>query len=320
MLKSARVRWAVIIRNSLWIRPVEYILSIQSHLIFSVKIRWLMHRHSPMPLRYIPGCRGGDDLPKQIFARDLPLYEVEAMSLIHGQIARMAWPSIMAASRGKVLTLDASRPGHFAWGPLMISAGTPEGVGFVLRRMFRLKSARSFFPNITIEGGRVGLTSEWGAANLEECLWDPSDPEAEQDCMLMREYLNPTPKRPTTRPHQNLAAFIAWAQADPEVLRETVRGSLQYFSYFFKLASCSVPQQNLAIKTRLSFTDALVRRVLSAGALTRLTGSKSHAELAELAKHLAQADRSETDYAVFQSCLERLTKDNVIYDAAAEEF
>ena len=47
----------------------------------------------------------------------------------------------------------------------------------------------------------------------------------------------------------------------------------QYFSYFFKLASCSVPQQNLAIKTRLSFTDALVRRVLSAGALTRLTGS-----------------------------------------------
>lgn len=320
MLKSARVRWAVIIRNSLWIRPVEYILSIQSHLIFSVKIRWLMHRHSPMPLRYIPGCRGGDDLPKQIFARDLPLYEVEAMSLIHGQIARMAWPSIMAASRGKVLTLDASRPGHFAWGPLMISAGTPEGVGFVLRRMFRLKSARSFFPNITIEGGRVGLTSEWGTANLEECLWDPSDPEAEQDCMLMREYLNPTPKRPTTRPHQNLAAFIAWAQADPEVLRETVRGSLQYFSYFFKLASCSVPQQNLAIKTRLSFTDALVRRVLSAGALTRLTGSKSHAELAELAKHLAQADRSETDYAVFQSCLERLTKDNVIYDAAAEEF
>lgn len=320
MLKSARVRWAVIIRNSLWIRPVEYILSIQSHLIFSVKIRWLMHRHSPMPLRYIPGCRGGDDLPKQIFARDIPLYEVEAMSLIHGQIARMAWPSIMAASRGKVLTLDASRPGHFAWGPLMISAGTPEGVGFVLRRMFRLKSARSFFPNITIEGGRVGLTSEWGTANLEECLWDPSDPEAEQDCMLMREYLNPTPKRPTTRPHQNLAAFIAWAQADPEVLRETVRGSLQYFSYFFKLASCSVPQQNLAIKTRLSFTDALVRRVLSAGALTRLTGSKSHAELAELAKHLAQADRSETDYAVFQSCLERLTKDNVIYDAAAEEF
>ena len=320
MLKSARVRWAVIIRNSLWIRPIEYILSIQSHLIFSVKIRWLMHRHSPMPLRYIPGCRGGDDLPKQIFARDIPLYEVEAMSLIHGQIARMAWPSIMAASRGKVLTLDASRPGHFAWGPLMISAGTPEGVGFVLRRMFRLKSARSFFPNITIEGGRVGLTSEWGTANLEECLWDPSDPEAEQDCMLMREYLNPTPKRPTTRPHQNLAAFIAWAQADPEVLRETVRGSLQYFSYFFKLASCSVPQQNLAIKTRLSFTDALVRRVLSAGALTRLTGSKSHAELAELAKHLAQADRSETDYAVFQSCLERLTKDNVIYDAAAEEF
>jgi len=263
---------------------------------------------------------GRDDLPKQIFARDLPLYEVEAMSLIHGQIARMAWPSIMAASRGKVLTLDASRPGHFAWGPLMVSAGTPEGVGFVLRRIFRLKSARSFFPNITIEGGRVGLTSGWGTANLEECLWDPSDPEAEQDCMLMREYLNPTPKRPTTKPHQNLAAFIAWAQADPEVLRETVRGSLQYFSYFFKLASCSVPQQNLAIKTRLSFTDALVRRVLSAGALTRLTGSKSHAELAELAKHLAQADRSEADYAVFQSCLERLTKYNVIYDAAAEEF
>lgn len=109
------------------------------------------------------------------------------MSLIHGQIARLVWPSIMAVSRGKVLALDAQRPGHFAWGPLLVSAGAPEGVSFVLRPILRLKSARSFFPNLSIEGGRVVLISEWGSANLEECLWDPSDPEAVQDCMLMRE-------------------------------------------------------------------------------------------------------------------------------------
>jgi hypothetical protein len=155
---------------------------------------------------------------------------------------------------------------------------------------------------------------------LEECLWDPSDPEAEQDCTLMREYLNPTPKRPMAKPHQNVTKFIAWAQADPEMLRETVRGSLQCFSYFLKLACCSVPNQNLAVKLRLSFADALLRRVLSAGALTRLAMSKSYSELAELAEHLAQADRTEADYAVFQSCLERLTEDGVFFDAAAEGF
>ena len=274
----------------------------------------------PIAAELTPRALGVCDAPHQVFAQERPLYEIEAMSLIHGQIARLAWPSIMAASRGKVLALDARRPGHFAWGPLLVSAGAPEGVSFVLRRILGLKSARSFFPNLSIEGGRVVLISEWGSANLEECLWDPSDPEAEQDCMLMREYLNQTPKRPMTKPHQNVTKFIAWAQADPEMLRETVRGSLQCFSYFLKLACCSVPNQNLAVKLRLSFADALLRRVLSAGALTRLAMSKSYSELAELAEHLAQADRTEADYAVFQSCLERLTEDGVFFDAAAEGF
>ena len=265
-------------------------------------------------------ARGVCDRPHQVFAKDLPLYDVEVMSLIHGQIARLAWPSIMAASRGKVLTLDAQRPGNFAWGPLLVSAGTPEGIGFVLRRIFRLQSARKFFPDLSIEDGRVVLISEWGSANLEECLWDPSDPDAEHDCMLMREYLNPTPKKPMTKPHKNVTNFIAWAEADPEVSRETVRGSLQYFSYFLKLASCAVSHQNLAITSRLSFADALLRRVLSAGALTRLVASKTHTELGELAKHLAQTGRSEADFAVFQSRLARLSEDRAVYDADAEGF
>ena len=81
------------------------------------------------------------DLPHQIVAKDLPLYEVEAMSLIHGQIARLAWPRIMAASGGKVLTLYAHRLVHFVWAPLMLSAGTLEGISFVLWRTLRLQSA-----------------------------------------------------------------------------------------------------------------------------------------------------------------------------------
>jgi len=93
------------------------------------------------------------------------------MSFIHGLIARLAWPSIMAASRGKVATLDVRRPGHFAWGPLLVSAGAPEGIGFVFRRIFRLKSARDVFPNLSIEGGagcpylRMGLC-EFGRMSL----------------------------------------------------------------------------------------------------------------------------------------------------------
>ena len=102
----------------------------------------------------------------------------------------------MAASRGKVLALYAHRLVHFVWAPLMLSAGTPEGIGFVLRRIFRLQSVRKFFPNLSIEDGRVVLISEWGSANLEEWLWDPSDPDAENYCMLMREYLNPPQKNP----------------------------------------------------------------------------------------------------------------------------
>ena len=68
-------------------------------------------------------ARGVCDRPHQVFAKDLPLYDVEVMSLIHEQIARLAWPSIMAASRGKVLTLDAQRPGNFAWGPFWSPLG-----------------------------------------------------------------------------------------------------------------------------------------------------------------------------------------------------
>ena len=111
------------------------------------------------------GAREVCDLPHQLFAQDLPLYEVEAMSLIHGLIARLAWPSIMAASRGKVVTLDVRRPGHFAWGPLLVSAGAPEGIGFVLRRILRLKSARDVFLNMSIEGGGLSL-SQNGALRI----------------------------------------------------------------------------------------------------------------------------------------------------------
>lgn len=205
-------------------------------------------------------------------------------------------------------------------GPLLVFAGTQEGIGFALRRIFRLQSARNCFPNLSIEDGRVVLISEWGSANLEECLWDPSDLDAENYCMLIRGYLNSTPKKSTTKPHKNVIDFIAWAEANPEVSRETVRGSLQYYSYFPKLASCAVPNQNLAITSRLSFVDALLRRVLSADALTRLVASKTYAELGELAKNLAQTGRSEADCAVFQSRLARLSEDRAVYDAGAEGF
>jgi hypothetical protein len=59
---------------------------------------------------------------------------------------------------------------------------------------------------------------------------------------------------------------------------------------------------------------------MSAGALTRLAASKTHAELGGLAQHLAQADRSEADFVVFQSCLDRMTEDGVLFDAATEIF
>jgi len=60
--------------------------------------------------------------------------------------------------------------------------------------------------------------------------------------------------------------------------------------------------------------------VLSADALTHLVASKTHAELGERAKHLAQTGRSEADCAVFQSRFARLSEDRAVYDAGAEGF
>ena len=101
------------------------------------------------------------------------------------------------------------------------------------------------------------------------------------------------------------------------MLCKTVLGSWHYFSYFRKLAYCLVRTQILAVKLRFRFADALLRRVALAGAITRLAASKTHFKHAGLAKHLAQSDRSETDGAVFQSCLERLMEDGVFFDAVA---
>jgi len=39
-----------------------------------------------------------------------------------------------------------------------------------------------------------------------------------------------------------------------------------------------------------------------------------------LAQRLAQADRPKADFAVFQSCLDRLKEDGVLFDAATERF
>ena len=105
--------------------------------------------------------------------------------------------------------------------------------------------------------------------------------------------------------------------------RNAARDCARFFEVFFiflNLERCCVPHQNLAITSHVSFADALLRRVMSAGALTRLAASKTHAELGELAQHFAQADRSEADFAVFQSCLDRMTEDGVLFDAATERF
>ena len=61
----------------------------------------------PIAAELTPRALGVCDVYHQVFAQERPPYEIEAMSPIHGQIARLAWPSLMAACRGKVLALDA---------------------------------------------------------------------------------------------------------------------------------------------------------------------------------------------------------------------
>ena len=126
------------------------------------------------------------DPPHQVLAKDCPFYEVEAMSLIHGQIARLAWRSIMAASRGKVLTLYARRSVHFVWAPLMFSAGTLEGIGLFYGVSYDCNQRRVSFP--VYRSKTDGLfSSSYGALRIwRNASGGASEPDAEQDYILLR--------------------------------------------------------------------------------------------------------------------------------------
>ena len=58
------------------------------------------------------------------------------MSLIHGLDCAIGLAKHHGCqSREGVGALTRGAQAHFAWGPLLVSAGAPEGVSFVLRRI-----------------------------------------------------------------------------------------------------------------------------------------------------------------------------------------
>lgn len=113
------------------------------------------------------------------------------MSLIQGQIARLGCPSIMAASTGKVLTLDAQRLGHFAWSPLLVSAKTLEGIGTFYGASSDCNQHGISFPIYRSWTGEL-FSSSYGALRIwRNASGGSSEPDAEQNYILLRGYCNP---------------------------------------------------------------------------------------------------------------------------------
>jgi hypothetical protein len=97
---------------------------------------------------------------------------------------------IMAASRGKVWhsTLIAC---SFIWAPLMLSAGTLEGISFVLWRTYDCNQRRVSSPIYRSRTGGL-FSSSYGALQIwRSASRGSSEPDAEQDYILLRGYCKP---------------------------------------------------------------------------------------------------------------------------------
>jgi len=145
-----------------------------------------------------------------------------------GAWAHFMYPTVMAESRGRHLTFNSYDRAHFTWGFYQLAAHTAnDNLILLMRELLSLSSASTYFPDLTLEDGKVHQVTDGGLKNLEKETVVQLSSWKETQIVDFMEYLNPKSKWVDNEEVVTAAKFIDWVRNDPEMLSATIRISAQ---------------------------------------------------------------------------------------------
>ncbi|UXI70509.1 hypothetical protein [Tahibacter amnicola] len=133
-------------------------------------------------------------------------YDRAQYRAIHGFWADFMHPTAMA--EGALFhTLNTYDRALFTFSFLQYAAHVPNGDFVVyLRSLLALSQARDYFPDLTLQNGRICRVTDTGVRPLE----------SDDSTTGLQDYLNPTSQEVEDTEIVQAAKFIHWVQRDPE--------------------------------------------------------------------------------------------------------
>jgi len=146
----------------------------------------------------------------------------------NGAWSHFIYPTVMAESGGRHLVINAWDRAHFTWGFYQLAAHTArDNLILLMRELVALPSAKRYFPDLLLVGGKVARRTSNGTVNLEREVEVDVGGWTETQIPDFMTYLNPSSRRLDNQEVIASAKFIAWAEEDPAMLETTIRVSVQ---------------------------------------------------------------------------------------------
>lgn len=143
-----------------------------------------------------------------------------------GPWAHFIWPTVYAESSGGhhllVNTYDRAR---FTFGFYQLAAHTPnDNLILLFRQLLGLPKAAAYFPDLTLESGRVYRVTQGGETVSLETATNVTRPNGKTENQIVgfMTYLNPDTQNAGEIEALNTAKLIHWFLSDPAAVSESV--------------------------------------------------------------------------------------------------
>src|SRR6185436_16505525 len=137
-----------------------------------------------------------------------PRYQAAEYEPQHGDWAWYLLPTITAESNRYFTCLNTYDRAAFTFGHIQLAAHTPDdNFVSILREMLALPLAESYFPDLTVQSGRVHRRTAGGLRALES---------SSSTAGLMA-YLNPKSDRVDDTETERAARIVDWCVRDPAI-------------------------------------------------------------------------------------------------------
>jgi hypothetical protein len=144
-----------------------------------------------------------------------------------GAWAHFIWPTVMAESNGRYISINAWDRAHFTWGFYQLAAHTArDNLILLMRELVQLPSAARYFPDLTLVDGKVARKTASGTISLEREQQVTVGDGIETQLPDFMAYLNPSSFRVDEGEVLTAAKFAGWALEDKAMRDATVRVSV----------------------------------------------------------------------------------------------